>query len=91
MDILEDVRVGGALPVGRVGQPSMELGFHLSRTEVGLDGVDGGRGGGEGDALGDDDGGHGYQFLSSFDVLIITHDGAFVNRFLKKFFRITNS
>ena len=81
MDILEDVRVEGVLPVGRVRQPSKELGLHLGGSLFSEKGVDGGLGGGEGDALGDGDGQHSYHFLSFFVVLIIPRKGLLVNHF----------
>ena len=81
MDILVDVRVEGVLPIGRVGQPSKELGLHLGLSLFSEEGVDGGTGGGEGDALGDGDSLHSYHFLSSFVVLIIPRIGLLVNHF----------
>lgn len=81
MDILVDVRVDGVLPIGRVGQPSKELGLHLGLSLFSEEGVDGGLGGGEGDALGDGDGLHSINSFLSWIDYIIASLGLFVNHF----------
>lgn len=59
MDILEDVRVLFRVPIGRVGQPSRELGEDLGLSLFSEVVVDGGTGGGEGNALDNGGGLHG--------------------------------
>ena len=55
VDILVDVRVEGIRLVSRIAEPSPDAGVGLRLSLLSEEGVDGGLGGGEGDALGDDD------------------------------------
>ena len=64
MDILVDVRVEGIRLVSRITKPSPDAGVGLCLSLLGEEGVDGGLGGGERDALDDDDGLHGGYPLS---------------------------
>lgn len=63
VDVLEDVRVLGALPSSWGGQPRDQLALALQLAQLVGVSIDGGLGGGEGDTLGDDDGLHGFNLL----------------------------
>lgn len=55
MDILVDVRVEGIVPVFRIGQPAEDISLSLGDAAFFQNAVDGGLGGGEGNALDDND------------------------------------
>ena len=79
MDILVDVRVQGVSPVGRVGQPAEDFSLLLEGEAFGLGlgylgkvAVDGGLGGGEGNALDDGDGLHGvFLLVCSLSLILL--------------------
>ena len=71
IDILVDVRVLFRVPIDRIGEPSEDASLVLGLGYLCEIAVDGGLGGGEGDALDDGDGLHGVFLLVCFLSLIL--------------------